>query len=127
MPHFMQLVDNRFLGAINFTDGDMRPTEVTLTIKSIAKEKPPQGKAEKPCLRFEETPKGWFISTGQMKKLANYLMIADYTRWTGCKVTLTCGPVKAVTGGETMGIIIVAAERPAKQQVANGDNPPQAS
>lgn len=111
MRHFMSLVDNTCLGALNFTDGDMNPIERTLTIVEVDRRKPPAGKKEKPCLVFKETPKVWFLPTGQLKNIANKLMIADADRWPGARVTLTCGPVQSPKGGETMGILVVSAEK----------------
>jgi hypothetical protein len=118
MPHFMSLVDNTCLGALNFTDGDMNPIERVLTIKGVEKRKPPAGNKEKPCIVWVETPKVSFLPTGQLKALANKLMVADTDRWVGAKVTLTCGPVKSPKGGETMGVIVVKAEKPRGQQPA---------
>lgn len=118
MPHFMQLIDNTCLGALNFTDADMNPIERTLTIKGVKKQKPPAGGKEKPCIEWTETPKVSFLPTGQLKALANKLMVADTDRWIGARVTLTCGEVKSVKGGMTMGVIVVKAEKPRGGQPA---------
>jgi len=124
MPHFMSLIDSTCLGALNFTDGDMNPIERVLTIKGVKKQKPPAGNKEKPCIEWVETPKVSFLPTGQLKALANKLMVADTDRWPGAKVTLTCAAVKSPKGGETMGVVVVKAEKPRTHNSAAAQTKP---
>ena len=122
MPHFMKLCDPDALGAAHMRDESMNPTERTFTIKGITKRKPPAGGGEKNFLLFEETPLGWYIPTGQMKRLALALKAANTDKWVGVKVTLSCQPVKSPKGadnvdpdcppGKVMGIYIVRAAKP---------------
>lgn len=111
MPHFTTLIDQTCLGAINFTNDDMSPREVPLTIKSVTSEKPPAGSKERLCIRVAETDKKLFFATGQIKKLANFLMCANTDNWVGARMMVTCGKVKSPKGGETMGMIITKAAR----------------
>ena len=120
MAHFMTLIDNKCLGAVCFTDSEMRPKPRDLTIKRVAKGKPPGGGKERWEFWFVETDKSAFFSTGQIKKLANMLMCADTDGWTGVKITVTCAPVKSPKGGETMGMIITKAIRQPRQEQTGG-------
>lgn len=118
MPHFMQLIDSKCLGALNFVDADMRPTQRDLTIRRVVKGKPPAGGKERWEFHFQETEKTAFFANGQVKRLANMLMCANTEGWVGVRLTVTCGPVKSPKGGETMGMIIVEAVKPGKQERA---------
>lgn len=112
MPHFTTLIEQTCLGAINFTNDDMTPRELPLTIKDVTSDKPPGGGKQRICLYFRETEKKAFFATGQIKKLANLLMCANTENWIGARIMVTCGKVKSPKGGETMGMIITKAARP---------------
>lgn len=113
MPHFMKLCDPDSLGALHFTDDDMKPIERALTIKSITHRKPPGGGKERPYFQFDETPLGAFFAVGQIKRLAQALKCANTDRWVGVKIVVTCDEVRdPKTGGKCMGMIIVRAARP---------------
>ena len=112
MPHFMKLCDPDSLGALHFTDDDMKPIERALTIKAITHRKPPGGGKERPYFTFEETPLGAFFAVGQIKRLATALKCANTDKWIGTKIVITCDEVKSPKGGTTMGMIIVRAAKP---------------
>jgi hypothetical protein len=93
MAHFMECIDSKYLGALHFTDDKMQPKPRQMTIKSVQKGRPPAaGKSSAPkwCFYFEETEKGAFFATSQVKRLANALMCADPNGWAGAKVTVSC-------------------------------------
>jgi hypothetical protein len=113
MPHFMKLCDPDSLGALHFTDADMKPIERTMTIKAISRRKPPGGGKERPYFTFSETPLGAFFAVGQIKRLALALKCSDTDKWIGVKIVVTCDEVQDPrTGGKCMGMIIVRAARP---------------
>jgi hypothetical protein len=116
MPHFMECLDTKCLGALHFTDARMQPKPREMTIKSVVKDRPPAaGKTTKPkwITYFEETDKGAFFSNTQYKKLANMLMCADPDGWVGAKITVTCAETR-YAGQPVMGMIITKAVRPAR-------------
>lgn len=117
MAHFMQLIDSKHLGALNFTDENMQPKPRRLTIREVKPGRPPNWPKNKPDkweTFFEETEKSAFFATSQLKKLANELMQADPAKWSGAVLTVTCDQVKSPAGGMTMGMRIVGIERPQK-------------
>lgn len=114
MAHFMQLIDSKHLGALNFTDENMQPKPRELTIREVKPGRPPNGKADRWEFFFAETDKSAFFATSQIKKLANELMCADPAKWGGAKLTVTCDEVKSPKGGMTMGMRIVRAVRAPK-------------
>jgi hypothetical protein len=118
MPHFMSLIDNTCLGALNFVDNNMQPTERKLTIIKVDKDKPPAGGKERWCFHFKETDKKAFFATKQIKRLANLTMSAETDGWAGWQITVTCGPVK-LKGEDTMGMLIKAAVRAPKETKPN--------
>jgi hypothetical protein len=127
MAHFMECLDTKFLGALHFTDVQMRPKPRTLTVKSVQKGRPPAaGKNTKPkwCVYFEECEKGAFFSNGQLKKLANTLMCADPDGWVGSKLTISCAPT-TYGGQAVMGMVIVKAERSAQAQRTHEQHAPE--
>jgi hypothetical protein len=120
MAHFMKLVSQKHLGAINFTsEEDMRPIKRKLTIKCVKAEIPPgspnREENRRNCVYFNETDKGAFFATKQLKSLANSIMCADTDKWAGVVLEVTCSEVKSTTGGKTMGMIILSATRPPRQ------------
>lgn len=125
MAHFTKLLSNsKYLGAINFTDDNMRPREIWMTLAKITWESPPaNNKEQKACFHFQETPKGWFPSNGQIKALANLLMQADDKMWIGAQLLLTCEEVKSTKGGKTMGVVIRKATRAKDAKPIPANNP----
>jgi len=117
MPHFMKLVDQAYLGAINFTGDEMQPIKRKLTISHVKGETPPgagKGSQAKNCIYFKETPKGAFISTKQLKTIANALMCSYTDKWGGAVLEMTCAEVKALGGGMTMGMIVLNVAKASK-------------
>jgi hypothetical protein len=113
----MKLVDQAYLGAINFTGDEMQPIKRKLTISHVKGEIPPgagKGSPAKNCIYFKETPKGAFLSTKQLKTIANALMCSDTDKWSGAVLEMTCAEVKARGGGMTMGMIVLNVTKPAK-------------
>jgi len=119
MAHFMKLVSQKHLGAINFTDeNDMRPIKRKLTIKCVKGEFPPgspkKEENKRNCVYFNETDKGAFFSVKQLKSIANSIMCANTDKWGGVILEVTCGEVKSTTGGTTMGMLVLSAKRAAQ-------------
>lgn len=130
MPHFMKLISQAHLGAINFTDDNMRPIKRKLVIDRVTAETPPgagKNSDKKNYVRFRGMQKGAFFSNKQLKKIANELMCADTDRWGGVELEVTCAEVKAREGGTTMGMIVNSVRRlnEAQQQAAKSNELPR--
>lgn len=130
MAHFMKLVSQKHLGAINFTDeNDMRPIKRKLTIKCVKGEFPPgspkKEENRRNCVYFNETDKGAFFSVKQLKSIANSIMCANTDKWGGVILEVTCHEVKSTTGGLTMGMLVLSATRPPRQGKAEQDSTKQ--
>jgi hypothetical protein len=114
MPHFMKLISQMHLGAINFTDESMRPIKRKLVIDRVTAEVPPgagKNSEKKNYVRFRGMSKGAFFSNKQLKKIANELMCADTDKWVGVELEVTCAEVKSREGGMTMGMIVTSIQR----------------
>lgn len=106
--NFRKLLNSDYLAAEDFVDADFNPVVRKLTISSVDLRKPPAGGKEKACFLFNETPKGAFLSNGEVKKVARLLRKADTNAWKGATIEITSGP-KRFAGKDTTGMIVVSA------------------
>lgn len=110
--HFRKAMSPDHFAADDFVDREFNPIQKTLTIRECFMLKPPNGKKERICIRFEEDPRTAFFANGQIKGLAKMLRRADTDQWIGARVTITSHECKSPAGGMTTGMKIVSAVLP---------------
>jgi hypothetical protein len=109
VTHWKKLTDNRFIGAHDLQPGQ----EVTITIKSVAKEmvKGADGKEEQLVIaQLEGTTKPMVLNKTNMKIITKVLDTPYVEQWTGKKVIIYSAKVRAF--GEMCDALRVANKKP---------------